>query len=70
MKEKDLHKKLAKLETMNDQLAAEIQYLESLTRALGFVDGLKTLKAAAKDMLESDHKKLKTEGGANPPLSN
>ena len=71
MQNKDLLKKLAKLETVNDQLAAEIHYLERLTRALGFAEGLKTLKAAAIEMLEAEHKKnTKTEDGANPPLSN
>ncbi|HSX37830.1 MAG TPA: hypothetical protein VLE95_03255 [Chlamydiales bacterium] len=57
MKHKDLLKKLAKLETINDQLAAELNYLEKLTKAIGFSEGLKTLKAAAMDMLESDKKK-------------
>jgi hypothetical protein len=59
MKEKEMIKKIAKLETVNDQLAAEIHYLEQLTRALGFAEGLKTLKAAALEMLESDYKKGK-----------
>ncbi len=57
MKHKDLLKKLAKLETANDQLAAEIHYLEKLTRSLGFAEGLKTLKAAAIEMLEAEQKK-------------
>lgn len=58
MKNKDLLKKIAKLETANDQLAAELNYLEKLTRALGFAEGLKTLKAAALEMLEeTDPKK-------------
>ena len=51
-KHKDLLKKIAKLETINDQLAAEINYLEKLTRALGFAEGLKTLKTAALEKLE------------------
>jgi hypothetical protein len=59
VKEKNLLKKIAKLETINDQLSSEINYLEKLTRALGFAEGLKTLKSAALDMLESDHKKEK-----------
>ncbi len=63
MKQKDLLKKIAKLETVNDQLAAELHYLEHLARALGFAEGLKTLKAAALEMLETDQKKeVKTEG--------
>lgn len=69
MKERNLIQRIAKLETINDQLAAEIQYLEKLTRALGFAEGLKTLKAAALEMLEADKKKLKSEDEANPPLS-
>ncbi len=57
MKNKDLIKKVAKLETINDQLAAEIHYLDQLARALGFADGLKTLKSAALEMLEMDQHK-------------
>ncbi len=56
MNEKNYLKKIAKLETANDQLSAEIHYLEQLTRALGFAEGLKTLKSAALDMLEADKK--------------
>lgn len=59
MNEKQLLKRIAKLETVNDQLAAEINYLEKLTRSLGFAEGLKTLKAAALEMLETDNKKGK-----------
>ena len=57
MKNTDLLKKIAKLETVNDQLAAELHYLEHLAKALGFAEGLKTLKAAALEMLEADQKK-------------
>lgn len=56
MKSKDLLKKIAKLETMNDQLTAELQYLEQLTKSLGFAEGLKTLKAAALEMLQEPKK--------------
>lgn len=70
MKQKDLLKRIAKLETQNDQIAAELNYLEHLARALGFAEGLKTLKAAALEMLEAENKKeTRTEGEANPPLS-
>ncbi len=71
MNNKDLYKKIAKLETMNDQLSAELNFLENLTKSLGFAEGLKTLKAAAIEMLEAEQKKkIKKEGEANPPLSN
>jgi hypothetical protein len=70
MREKALLQKIAKLESTNDQLVAEIQYLERLTKALGFAQGLKTLKAAALEMLETDQKKGKrSEDGANPPTN-
>jgi hypothetical protein len=57
MKQPDLVKKIAKLESINDQLAAELHYLDKLARALGFAEGLKTLKSAALEMLETDQKK-------------
>jgi len=59
MKEQNLLKRIAKLETINDQLSSELNYLEKLTRALGFAEGLKTLKSAALDMLEADSRKGK-----------
>ena len=61
MNEKRLIERIAKLESINDQLAAELQYLEKLTRALGFAEGLKTLKEAAQEMLEQDQKKIRPE---------
>ncbi len=71
MNNKTLLKKIAKLETINDQLAAEIQYLERLAKSLGFAEGLKTLKEAALEMLQTDQRKsTKKEDGANPPMSN
>lgn len=69
MKKKDLINKIAKLETINDQISAEIQYLEYLTRALGFADGLATLKAAALEMIETENQKKKAPSKENPPLS-
>ena len=70
MKHRELLKKIAKLESINDQIASELNYLEKLARALGFAEGLKTLKEAALEMLETDQKKgSKSEDEANPPLS-
>ena len=71
MNQNDFLKKIAKLESVNDQLSSEIQFLESLTRKLGFAEGIKTLKEAALEMIEIDHKKKINSGdGANPPPSN
>ncbi len=44
--------KLAALQSINDQLAAEIRYLDQIARRLGFIEGLKTLKEAALELLE------------------
>lgn len=66
MKQKDLLKKIAKLETINDQIVAELNYLDQLARQLGFIEGLKTLKAAALEMLEIDRKKESKAEGTEP----
>ena len=57
MEEKQkLIKRIAQLESLNDQLVAELQYLDSITRELGFEEGLITLKAAAQELLEEQQK--------------
>lgn len=66
MSNNDLVKKLAKCESINDQLAAEIRYLDRLARDLGFANGLKTLKSAALEMLESDRKKRPCSKDSSP----
>lgn len=52
MKKEELLKKIALLETINDQLIAEIDTLEHLTRELGFSEGIKSLKEAGLELLE------------------
>lgn len=46
-----LLKKMAKLESMNDQLLAELSYVDQLMRSVGFANGLETVKATAKELL-------------------
>ena len=55
--------RLAQLESLNDQLVAELRYLDQLARAVGFEDGLESLKAAALEVLEN----TKEEGQEPPP---
>ncbi len=71
MKPKDLERKLAKLESINDQLVAEIRFLDELARKLGFSEGLKTLKSAALELIEIEEEMgdIISEDEANPPLS-
>lgn len=52
MQKKDLVQQVAKLESINDQLASEIRELDKLARNLGFSDGIETLKAAAIELIE------------------
>ncbi len=52
---KKLKKRISELETINDQLAAEIRYLDKLLKKIGFNNGLKTLKFAAKELLEEQN---------------
>ena len=54
MTKEQLQKRVSELESMNDQLLSEIRYLDQLLREVGFEDGLKTLKFAAKELIEQD----------------
>jgi hypothetical protein len=57
MEKEELQKKISELESVNDQLVAEIRYLDSLLREVGFEEGLKTLKYAALELIEEDRQK-------------
>lgn len=52
MEEENLLQKIAKLESLCDQLQAEMDYLNKILREVGFEEGLKTLKSAALELLE------------------
>lgn len=54
MNKDDLLKRISELESVNDQLIAEIRYLDQLLKQVGFEEGLKTLKFAAEEMIEQD----------------
>ena len=48
-----LKQKISELEFANDQLASELIYLDlALMRAIGFTDGLATVKATARELYE------------------
>lgn len=69
MDENKLIKKIAQLESLNDQLITELEYLDSISRELGFQEGLKTLKAAARELLEEQKKEedLNKDDDCSPP---
>lgn len=53
--EERLKKKISELESLNDQLLTEMQYLDRLLKEVGFENGLQTLKIAALELLEQDN---------------
>ena len=53
-KEEELKRRISELESINDQLSAELRYLDGLLKEVGFEDGLITLKYAAIELLEEE----------------
>lgn len=54
-KEEQLKRRVSELESVNDQLSAELRYLDELLREVGFDEGLTTLKFAALELIEEDY---------------
>jgi len=54
MEKDNLQKRISELETINDQLVAELSYLDSLLKKVGFEKGLATLKVAAQELIEEE----------------
>jgi hypothetical protein len=52
MTKNQLLKKVAYLESLNDQLVTEVVYVDQLMRLIGFSNGLATVKATAKEIVE------------------
>lgn len=55
MTKSQLLKKIAALESINDQLATEVNYVDHLMRLVGFSEGLLTVKAIAKEIIEKGY---------------
>lgn len=55
MTKTQLLKKIAVLESINDQLATEVAYVDQLMRMLGFSEGLLTVKSTAQEILENGY---------------
>jgi hypothetical protein len=51
-----LLERIAQLEFQVDQLTAELEYVDQLLRSVGFTEGLTSVKAAAQELSEQDHK--------------
>lgn len=52
MNKRELEKRVAHLESINDQLTTELTYVDHLMRQVGFSHGLATVKATAKEIFE------------------
>lgn len=48
-------KKIAHLESINDLLSTEVSYLDELMRLIGFSEGIVTVKATAKEIIEKGY---------------
>ena len=51
MTKKELMKKIAVLESVNDHLSTEVANLDLLMRMVGFACGIETVKATAREMI-------------------
>lgn len=54
MNSQELMRQVARLESMNDHLLAEIGEIDQLMRLLGFVEGINTLKQSARELCDSE----------------
>jgi hypothetical protein len=52
MTKTQLLEKIARLESINDQMKSEVIYIDHLMRLIGFSEGLVTVKATANEILE------------------
>lgn len=52
MSEKELLKKLAQLESVNDHLITELHQMDQLMRLVGFKEGIFTVKETAKEIIK------------------
>lgn len=52
MTKADLQKKLARLESLHDQLSTEVTYVDGLLKAIGFPEGLDSAKKVAIEIKE------------------
>jgi hypothetical protein len=52
MTKNQLLKKIAILESVNDQLSTEVSYVDRLMRLVGFSGGIETVKATAHEIID------------------
>lgn len=55
MNQEEMQKTIARLESINDQLMTEVEYVDKLMRILGFADGLSSVKSTAQAIIENGY---------------
>lgn len=53
MTKAQLLQKIARLESINDQLVTEVSYVDNLMKMLGFSEGLKSVKNTAQEIIDN-----------------
>lgn len=48
----ELERKIAKLESIHDQMSTELAYIDQLLKATGFPNGIESAKEVAQEMLQ------------------
>ena len=61
MTKTQLLKKIASLESLNDQLTTEVEYVDRLMRFIGFSEGLLTVKHTAQEIIDKGYVEEETE---------
>lgn len=64
MTKAQLQKKIAYLESINDQLSTEVTYIDQLMRLVGFAGGLAGIKATAQEIIEKGYTEESLEADA------
>ena len=58
-----LHQK-AVLESLNDQLSSELEYVDRLMKLVGFTNGIETVKASAHELVRMEEENNEDEQAA------
>jgi len=56
MTKAQLLRKIAVLESVNDQLSTEVSYIDNLMRMVGFAEGISTIKATAQEIIDKGYR--------------
>lgn len=53
MTKAQLERRIGVLESINDQLISEVEYVDHLMKEMGFKEGITTIKATAQEIIDS-----------------